>query len=944
MSSDPLAFEWLSKEDLVSGTKLIDVDFPDLISKKCNMIENTSQLRSMLGPLELPEKANGTYLRSQHYCAIGCDLRDLVKLEELLACELNGSQSLILCTAEVSVTYMNFEAADALIRWAAAHYDEIQFCLLEQYLPAGAEHPFARKMIQHFKNLQTPLRSVHKYPQLIDQEQRFRQSGWPSAIARSLWDIWTDPEIVTLQQKLKLNAVEPFDEWEEFVLFASHYFVLIATKTSDQNRPLLIDSQIQQTGSTLEHQHHTRRSDSTLRSETIPTNRRRRFGALSALSKDVLAHHGGLGPQTRLDDSDFYGFPGSQIPPIESNPEARMCHTISATSPGTSLLVGGRASPARALNDCWILGEQARRVHNLPIALYRHCATHVAFTEAGQHQSGVLVFGGKTGENLTSKHWFLWRQALGWTQLDSSRCNMKPRFGASLASTEVGQGFLIGGMDVYGDILSEVWEWSILDFEEGLGILAVQVNIIPEFPLPVGRHSNSPSSTYSITARMGACLISSSLGLLLVGGVSARPMVRELDIIRLTKLSRDGDGKLTLKCTPLHIQTDSSRLLLVGHSVLSLHSSVAIIGGGAVCFSFGTYWNEAMTILSTPTERQVSLVLLTNKPSQLALPNNYGEEHFSKEKAVPDTPSTVKEVRISSGKEFKRIVDHGFPVIIRRSRLGTCTTTWTLETLQAKIGDDREVVVHETTDPHLDFQNKNFRYVKKPLKVFVDEIARGSRQYLRSLASDKPSEKPADFWSDFSQLSSDFELPAEFDMVKKNMHSSVFRISGPVAMWLHYDVMANVLCQIHGSKTIQLYPPSDIMLFSIPPGDSSSSINCFDPAPSDTPSLASAHAYEALLEPGDVLFIPALWLHTALPKDMISISINAFFRDLDAGYAPGRDLYGNRDVQAYEKGRRDIEKIIKSFAKLPSAMAKFYLERLAGELKDGAGKYSRNEG
>lgn len=62
--------------------------------------------------------------------------------------------------------------------------------------------------------------------------------------------------------------------------------------------------------------------------------------------------------------------------------------------------------------------------------------------------------------------------------------------------------------------------------------------------------------------------------------------------------------------------------------------------------------------------------------------------------------------------------------------------------------------------------------------------------------------------------------------------------------------------------------------------------------------------------------------------------MNVFFRSFEHGYAPGRDVYGNRDLQAYEKGRKDINKLAKSFDKLPRNVARFYLERLADELKE----------
>ena len=89
------------------------------------------------------------------------------------------------------------------------------------------------------------------------------------------------------------------------------------------------------------------------------------------------------------------------------------------------------------------------------------------------------------------------------------------------------------------------------------------------------------------------------------------------------------------------------------------------------------------------------------------------------------------------------------------------------------------------------------------------------------------------------------------------------------------------------------------------------------------------------MKPGDVLFIPPLWLHTASPTEGVSVAVNVFFRNLAPGcYAAGRDVYGNRDLQAYEKGRRDVEKIARSFDRLPRDIAKFYLDRLADELKE----------
>lgn len=258
-------------------------------------------------------------------------------------------------------------------------------------------------------------------------------------------------------------------------------------------------------------------------------------------------------------------------------------------------------------------------------------------------------------------------------------------------------------------------------------------------------------------------------------------------------------------------------------------------------------------------------------------------------------------------------------------------------------------MVHEATAEHMDFQSKNFAYSTKTFGDFIDQVDRGGRLYLRSLSSEKPAELPADITRDFPSIAEDFRLPPELAPVIENAHSCPLRISGPVIMWLHYDVsscslsafsantiqvMANVLCQIRGSKRLVLFPPSDVKHLGFESGSSSSSINVFDDLQSA--GLANTHPHEVLLNPGDILFLPPLWLHTASPTDGMSVAVNVFFRNLSTGYAAGKDVYGNRDLQAYEKGRQDIAKLIKSFGNLPTDVRGFYLQRLVKEFEQKA--------
>ena len=71
------------------------------------------------------------------------------------------------------------------------------------------------------------------------------------------------------------------------------------------------------------------------------------------------------------------------------------------------------------------------------------------------------------------------------------------------------------------------------------------------------------------------------------------------------------------------------------------------------------------------------------------------------------------------------------------------------------------------------------------------------------------------------------------------------------------------------------------------------------------------------------------------------MALNIFFRSFpDEAYAAGRDVYGNRDLRAYEQGRTMVERIEKALNGIDiegSDDAKaFYAERLAMELFDKA--------
>jgi len=97
----------------------VDIDYKDLILRKRDMVEQTAELSGVLGDFQLSDDGD-VLLRSERYLQVGCDLRDLAKLEEVLKSEFDLENCVVFCTAEVSIAYMDVATSDALIKWVGA--------------------------------------------------------------------------------------------------------------------------------------------------------------------------------------------------------------------------------------------------------------------------------------------------------------------------------------------------------------------------------------------------------------------------------------------------------------------------------------------------------------------------------------------------------------------------------------------------------------------------------------------------------------------------------------------------------------------------------------------------------------------------------------------------------------------------------------------------------
>ena len=696
----------------------------------------------------------------------------------------------------------------------------VQFFMLEQMLPRGPEYPFAKTMLNHYQTMQSPLLCIDTYPRIQDQVARFLGLGWEKVEAKSLWGLWSDREIFSSHDRIALQAVEAFDEWEDFALFATHYFFLSACNSafaascwSEEPRHVVPRS-VAPDCQMLDGSSHARNKSKAVSSP------QRSHGAIYQVDDGVFEYSGGYDGSVRLQDTITYTANGAKAP-NDTFPhvqaKARLFHTVTALADFNCLLVGGRSAPGHGYSDCWIRRDgQWSMADPLPCPLYRHSATKVNM-DVGRE--AVLVYGGKSSNEVVSNAWLLWEDGQGWIALDVNGITTTPCFGALITTLENDKwqtltrdhphfanhpwGILGGGMAEDGTVLTRAFLWAV----DGGKVL---IQRLPE----------QPSYPPGDLCRYGAKLAMAPTCLCIVGGISSEGLGTSEDDFTLWSCeseasswiepndeqddrsnkedSRNGeeDGFSSEKVEP------NESTVLFGHSVIWDGEGFAILGGGATCFTCGTYMNSIIwRMRNNPMEFQGPWRLVTAEASRRntqgpvkRLKSHGAASRASSTKSPPMFRYAERGPLSDDSKGLTARVLEAIPRVFEHADFGTCTYLWTTEYLKRTIGFNRVLEVHECPEKHMVFASKNFSIKHRTCEEFIKAAVQGQPTYLRSIGA-KDRRAPANFHDDFPSLAADFHLPRSFPMHELIVHSSVLRISGQVNMWLHYDVS-----QLRGRK------------------------------------------------------------------------------------------------------------------------------------------------
>ncbi|KFW00858.1 Leucine carboxyl methyltransferase 2, partial [Fulmarus glacialis] len=585
---DSLYFR-LKDMGLLHHTVVYEVDFPNVACQKATLIRRMQELSALVGGTG-GEGLGVIAFSGEDYKLLGVDLSELSELERALEEAGLDNEIPTLFIAEVALTYMENSRSDALIQWAAEHFSQACFLLYEQMHPEDA---FGRVMQQHFSQLNSALHSLAQYPDCEAQQRRFFEKGWTECSVMDMNEFFTccTPE----DEQQRVQALEPFDEYEEWHLKCSHYFVLTASKGMEPSWTPLVSN------TTVPHRDGPVRVAGSItaavcaRHSEIPGLRR--YGHRSVLIKpNVILTTGGFGEEdgqhcrmrnfhVLIKHAGYWKAGCVKKENPDKRWDERLYHTVSCLSNGLALVVGGRTSPSSAgLGMLWLkFPETCNALDSddvtvelvslqpaaAPAALrWRHSTTEVIF----KGEKYLFLYGGRSAmEPVLGDWYFLHTQELSCTVIPVEGPVPESRHSHSACSWNGGV-LIAGGLGAAERPLGSVF--FLRELEHGFQWQTVETHppLVPRYSHTAHVHDGK---------------------LLLVGGVwfhsSSVPGITVIDLV--TGLCLD---------YAINVEHLEWPLMLHNHSSVFLpnEKELLLIGGGGNCFSFGTHLNTEPVSLS----------------------------------------------------------------------------------------------------------------------------------------------------------------------------------------------------------------------------------------------------------------------------------------------------------------------------------------------------------
>lgn len=283
------------------------------------------------------------------------------------------------------------------------------------------------------------------------------------------------------------------------------------------------------------------------------------------------------------------------------------------------------------------------------------------------------------------------------------------------------------------------------------------------------------------------------------------------------------------------------------------------------------------------------------------------------------------------------------PVILTGTGLTEPANKWTLDYLVENVGGDKKTVFSSKTDKFMYFNDKRadeeFIPPTKQLEMTFPEFARkfrswkpgDERLYYQQMLTDSVS---VNLMNDFKNFHWSWLDHQQKEFGWGDLTSNLLLIGMPGNITpVHYDEQQNFFAQVHGYKRVLLFHPKYFRcLYPYPyhhPCDRQSQVDFEHPDFDRFPLLKHAKGMEAVVEPGDVLYIPMYWWHyieSTLDSELTT-SINFWYMCTNLSL---KDITFPLNWQQKTTMTRNVEKMLGEALGTPSEIGPFLNALVSG--------------
>lgn len=251
---------------------------------------------------------------------------------------------------------------------------------------------------------------------------------------------------------------------------------------------------------------------------------------------------------------------------------------------------------------------------------------------------------------------------------------------------------------------------------------------------------------------------------------------------------------------------------------------------------------------------------------------------------------SVPRIESPSREEFteKFLIPQNPVVISGATRDWKAYTAWTLDHLKEVIGQRKVRVKESTTNVHPDlFSTSRGRLSEWEFGDYVDLISSDRLDRNKYYLSGDEIKFVSDYVKldqSLAPLISDFVIPDYCDRDLVKTIGFWLSAQGVIAS-LHYDSDGshNLNVQVKGKKRVLLFSPNQLLhpfggIHMSQEAHNFSRINIRNPDESRFPSFRNAKCIEAVIEEGDMLFIPSYWHHAVFHLGRVNINVNFWWQ------------------------------------------------------------------